>query len=186
MQLIWKLACSEKQKTCAAIKIPHLMSSYCIFKCLKGNHNYASKEFALTHPSSSWLVRTRSAELLEKLCGIVATWDRCFGNKGSSIQGLTFWRRALCFWAVGKGKVVWLKRAEISQVTPKGWRTNDPGAADIPLTWKGGSRVWGCKVLSHLWEMVKGWIFVKFLSSGSCYYKICGNLLFLERLLLSA
>lgn len=26
-------------------------------------------------------------------------------------------------------------------MTPKGWRTNDPGAADIPLTWKGGS--WG-------------------------------------------
>lgn len=46
--------------------------------------------------------------------------------------------------------------------------------------------VWGCKVLSHLWEMVKGWIFINFLSSGSCYYKTCGNLLFLERLLLSA
>jgi len=44
------------------------MPSYCIFKCLKGNQYYASSEFGLTPPSSSWLVRTKTpAQHLEKL-----------------------------------------------------------------------------------------------------------------------
>lgn len=42
----------------------------------------------------------------------------------------------LCSW---KQKVAPLERTGISKAMPKGWRSNDPGATDIPLTKKCGS-----------------------------------------------